>query len=245
MEYRELESDDAIDRIAHRSLETAYADVLSPEIIERAVGGWYGSEEIESYTQDEEMEFVVAVHEGEPVGFGQAHIVEQLGKGRILWIHVDPDHRGEGIGPQILARLLDRMHARGIGTTTAVVLAEHGLGVSFYESHGFERFAERDVEIAGEPFRELVFREATTTATPPELVVTEDGEEYYVDRDETDRGSVAPFSAVYRDPDREHRYGWFCEACESVETAMDTMGRIRCAACENTRKPTRWDAAYL
>lgn len=247
MDLRALEpgDEDHVREIAHDSLETSYADVLPAAVIDEAVDRWYAPERIEAYLADEEMGFVVAEIDDRPVGFGQAHVIEELGKGRVLWIHVSPDHRGAGIGADILEELLDRMHDRGIETATAVVLAEYDPGIAFYEAHGFARLADRTVEIGGESFRELILREETASPPPLELRVNEDGEEFFVDLEESDRGSRSPFCAVYRDPDREHRYGWFCTWCESFHTSMDTMGRIQCTQCENTRKPTRWDAAYL
>ncbi len=245
MKLRDLKSDDDVRGLARRSLGTAYAEFFSEEVIERAVDSWYAPAELEGYLEDDHMTFVVAEDHGHVVGFGQANVVEDVGKGRILWVHVDPDRRGEGVGSAILDALLDRLHDRGIQTTTAVMLADHDEGIAFFTGHGFERLADREVQIGGEQFRELILREGTSPSTPLLLYVDEDGEEYFVDTDESERGSVGPFSAVYRDPDRMHRFGWFCAVCESVETVMDTMGRIRCANCDNARKPTRWDAAYL
>lgn len=77
-----------------------------------------------------------------------------------------------------------------------------------------------------------------------EAVTTPDGETRYVARDETEPGSEAPFFVVYLGENRERRWGFFCGNCESVDNAMDTMGRIRCNACPNVRKPTEWDAAH-
>ena len=59
-----------------------------------------------------------------------------------------------------------------------------------------------------------------------------------------DRGSKGPFLAAFDDADGTDRYGWFCANCESVDTAMDAMGRIECNVCGNRRKPTEWDAAH-
>lgn len=72
---------------------------------------------------------------------------------------------------------------------------------------------------------------------------TEDGDTVYVGR-EGDRGSKGPFLVAYRGPEGEERYGWFCTNCESVDTAMDSMGRVECNRCGNLRKPTEWDAAH-
>ncbi|MFB6211740.1 MAG: DUF5816 domain-containing protein, partial [Halobacteriales archaeon] len=35
-----------------------------------------------------------------------------------------------------------------------------------------------------------------------------------------------------------------CGNCETLNNAMDTMGRIVCNECGNTRKPEEWDAAH-
>ncbi|MFB6073032.1 MAG: DUF5816 domain-containing protein [Halobacterium sp.] len=75
-------------------------------------------------------------------------------------------------------------------------------------------------------------------------VVTDDGDELFVAEDEGDRGQDGPFLVVYRTADREQRYGWYCTNCESVDNAMDAMGRIECNVCGNFRKPEEWDAAH-
>ena len=77
-----------------------------------------------------------------------------------------------------------------------------------------------------------------------ELVTAGDGARVFVDRAAADRGSKAPFHVVYRSSAGEERWGWHCGHCESLETAMDTMGRIQCTECGNVRKPTEWDAAH-
>ncbi len=73
---------------------------------------------------------------------------------------------------------------------------------------------------------------------------TAEGETVYVSSTNGDRGSKAPFYAVYSGPEGNERYGWFCDNCESFDNAMDSMGRIQCNRCENFRKATEWDAAH-
>ncbi len=73
---------------------------------------------------------------------------------------------------------------------------------------------------------------------------TTTGETVYVSQTDGDRGSEAPFFAVYSDSDGTDRYGWFCGNCESFDNAMDSMGRIQCNRCGNFRKATEWDAAH-
>ncbi|GAA0644595.1 DUF5816 domain-containing protein [Salarchaeum japonicum] len=78
-----------------------------------------------------------------------------------------------------------------------------------------------------------------------ERVITNgDGETLYVAEDEGERGEKAPFLAVYRDRDRTRKYGWYCLNCETLDNAMDSMGRIQCNDCGNLRKPDEWDAAH-
>ena len=70
------------------------------------------------------------------------------------------------------------------------------------------------------------------------------GKTVYVDEGDAEVGSKGPFYAVFATSDREERYGYLCSACGTVDNAMDTMGRIVCNECGNTRKPEEWDAAY-
>jgi hypothetical protein len=70
-----------------------------------------------------------------------------------------------------------------------------------------------------------------------------DGRTLYVSR-EIERGNKAPFRVVYTDPEGETRWGFFCENCESFDTAVDSMGRIKCNVCSNFHKAEEWDAAH-
>jgi hypothetical protein len=71
-----------------------------------------------------------------------------------------------------------------------------------------------------------------------------DGDTLYVAPDEADTGSKGPFLAAYSSGDRSRRWGYFCTNCESFDCAMDSMGRVQCAVCTNTKKPDEWDAAH-
>ena len=81
-------------------------------------------------------------------------------------------------------------------------------------------------------------------STTMEVKTTKTGETMYVDPGAPERGSDGPFYPVYRSPERDDRWGFYCSHCESFDTAMDTMGRIACNRCANRRKPTEWDAAH-
>ncbi len=67
----------------------------------------------------------------------------------------------------------------------------------------------------------------------------------YAAYNERERGSEGPFYVAYADSERTDRYGYVCGTCGSTAVAMSTMGRLDCSDCDNDRKPTEWDAAYL
>lgn len=69
------------------------------------------------------------------------------------------------------------------------------------------------------------------------------GQTLYVDFTRGERGSKAPFYVVYN-TDRERQWGFFCSNCESFDTAVDSMGRIKCNNCSNLHKAEEWDAAH-
>ena len=71
-----------------------------------------------------------------------------------------------------------------------------------------------------------------------------DEDTLYVDTEDGERGVEGPFFLVYRSPDRDRRWGYFCGNCDSFRTAMDSMGRIKCGDCGNLKKPDEWDAAH-
>ena len=71
-----------------------------------------------------------------------------------------------------------------------------------------------------------------------------DGETLHVNRREGRRGQNGPFYVVYADADGEERWGFYCGNCDSVDTAVDSMGRIQCNVCSNRTKPEEWDAAH-
>jgi hypothetical protein len=77
-----------------------------------------------------------------------------------------------------------------------------------------------------------------TTETTPE------GETVFVAEDEPEIASKGPFYLVYTSDAREERWGFYCSNCETLDNAMDSMGRITCNECGNTRKPEEWDAAH-
>lgn len=75
-------------------------------------------------------------------------------------------------------------------------------------------------------------------------VTAGDGTTLFVARDQAERGEKGPFYVVYRSEDRETRWGFWCGNCDSLDVAVDTMGRIRCNVCGNLHRAEEWDAAH-
>ena len=230
---------DAIRDIARRSMEASYS--LSPSAIDTAVRNWYGDEELASKFDDEELFVLVAESDEGVLAFSESTVVGD--QGDVLWLHVDPMYRGEGVGTELFERTREVLAEHGAESLRGRVLADNEQGNTFYEDRGLVKTGEGRVEIDDTPYVENIYTEQT--ADDLEQVSGPDGESLFVDHADSDRGSKGPFHVVWMDRDREEAYGYFCGNCESLVTSMDAMGGMECNTCGNHRKPTRWDAAYM
>jgi len=240
---------DDIERVARASLTESYTGFLDEETIETALSTWYGHDALESRLTGSEETFVVVSVDDSVVAFSQSSLVGQSpAAGEIRWLHVHPDYRGRGIAADLLSRTEEVLVGQGADLLVGLVLEDNDAGRAFYERQGFDPAGERPVEIGAETFTEYTYEYGKDDAVPTgagERVATVDGEEVTVVVEEANRGRLAPFHPAYRSEGRETPYTWFCGNCESFDTAMDAMGRLECNECGNTRKPARWDAAYL
>ncbi|MFB6094959.1 MAG: GNAT family N-acetyltransferase [Halodesulfurarchaeum sp.] len=249
VDVREARAEDvgAVRRIARSSLESSYLGVLEAEGIGVAVERWYARDRFEEKLGHEPTQILVGQRGSELAGFSEAELEADGSVGAINWLHVDPHHRNEGIGSTLLEHTEEALAESGAERLEGRVLKENEVGNEFYRSHGYTLSGNRVIEIAGESVLEnryLTFPDRATVQGLLEPVETERGT-FYVALDERERGTKGPFYAVFRDEDRDCRYGYYCANCRSLETAMDPMGAIECCECENTRKGSRWDAAYL
>lgn len=250
MQIREATADDfeAIRAVAAASLHDSYHHMLDPGVIDEALEEWYAADLLAEQLAAEDAAVLVAEDDAGIVAFSQSEIVGRTpADGRILWLHVHPDHRGNGYGTRLLTETKEALVDRGAQRISGAVLDGNRSGNEFYRAHGFERAGDRSVSVAGESLTENVF--VATDEDHPEWEaldeVTVDGETAYVNYAEAHRGTEGLFYEAYVDPEREQRYGLFCGACNSFDTAMGTMEEVVCNSCGNRRKATRWDAAYL
>ncbi|MGM0592613.1 MAG: GNAT family N-acetyltransferase [Halobacteriota archaeon] len=235
--------------VARASLTDSYSHFVDESTIDTVVDQWYADEWLAELLDDAAETFVVAEDDDEIVGFAHGAVVEERPRAaELYWLHVTPSKRGERIGLKLLGHIQDRFEDSDATVLRGMVLAGNEAGAGFYTAQGFEQSETRTVDIGGEEFEELVF-ERSLGEEPAEQIVepapAPDGRELFVNYSESERGARGPFYAVYLDRELEDRYGFCCGNCESVETPMDSMGRIRCANCGNKRKATRWDASYL
>ncbi|WP_458206014.1 GNAT family N-acetyltransferase [Haladaptatus sp. NG-SE-30] len=244
MQVREARTEDiaGIRDVAKESLRSSYSHFLDEEIIEHAVEEWYSEEKLESELQSRGLMLLVALEGGDVIGFTQSDMLPDVPEGNILWLHVDPDRRGEGIGTSLLGRTLEELREHDVETPVGLVLADNEEGNQFYREHGFEKVSEHTAEIADQTYTENVYTETDSTVLEPREF---EGRTLYINRAESSRGSKAPFFVAFTDEAAENRYGYFCSNCESFDNSMDSMERIECNNCGNKRKAVRWDAAYL
>jgi len=257
MEIRQANVNDApgIKEVARESLLETY-EFLDEAAIREAVGGWYGEvDEFREHIAEGDEHFVVAAagtdeESREVIGFSQSAVVsgDDDTVGEIRWLHVHPDRRGEGNAEALLTHTEELLRGQGAGRLRGVVLAENRVGNRFWDEQGFDRAGIREVNIGGTVYAENVY-ETGAKSEGPRLrageATTDDGRTVHVAFDEEQSGSVDPFYPVYTDADHEELYGWFCGNCDSFEVAMDAMERLECSDCTNSRKPSRWDSAYL
>lgn len=239
----------AIRDIARRSLEASYS--LSPQAITSAIEEWYGESRLEETLDDDDRLLMVVERDDQVVAFSESTLestaVFEDGpsnqqKAMLLWLHVDPAYRGEGVGTELFDQTRSELREHGANVIQGRVLAENTEGNGFFDQYGFSKVGRREIEIDGRTHVENIYIE---TPSGMQELTTEDGSSVYVNRDESTTGSLAAFHAVYMDEAGADLYGYYCASCDNLANAMDAMGRIECDSCGNSRKPTRWDAAYM
>lgn len=157
---------EAIRDVARRSWEADYPAIVSRETVTDRVDDWYAPERLADDIGRPRALVLVADEDG-VVGF--AHTVLSAETGHILRLYVDPEHRGQGIGGDLLEATRDELFDRGVDAVQAMVLAENELGNEFYRAYGFELTGQGETRIGDEPHPENTYtlaRETRTEGTP-------------------------------------------------------------------------------
>ena len=92
-------------------------------------------EQLLSQLPDERHECLVAICEGQPVGYVGMMCV--LDEGYIANVAVSPDWRRQGIGDALIAELLRRAVSRELAFVTLEVRAGNEAAKALYAKHGF------------------------------------------------------------------------------------------------------------
>jgi GNAT superfamily N-acetyltransferase len=148
---RSAESADApaLERIARESWHAAYDDILGEETVDEVVNEWYDLDGLRDAAENDDHVLVVATEEGNDGGFAHAGPSSEEDVWNLFRIYVVPDRWGEGIGTALLERIENRLEARAVSFYELAALTENDVGVSFYESRGFERVETEEIELAG------------------------------------------------------------------------------------------------
>jgi ribosomal protein S18 acetylase RimI-like enzyme len=242
MEIREANPGDrpAIRDVARRSMQASYS--LAPTAIVGAVEEWYDENRLKDMFNDQDKVLLVVEVDGQVVGFADSVLTGE-NTAEILWLHIDPDYRGEDYGEGLFEATRNHLREMGATNLRGRVLADNAGGNSFYQNRGLVKVGEEEVDIDGTPYVENVYAEVE--AERMEEAALDDGTTVYIDHENEETGSIGAFHVVYTERDGSDIYGYWCSKCESFANAMDAMGRIQCDECGNARRPTRWDAAYL
>ncbi|MFC7226565.1 GNAT family N-acetyltransferase [Salinirubellus salinus] len=148
---------EAIHALGRAAWHAAYDDVFGPDRVDRVVDQWWGVESLRGAAVAEERAFLVATDAGAVVGVADAGPEPgERGTYHLGRLYVHPGRWGEGVGGRLVDHLRGRLPVRA-ERLRLVVLAENPVGVSFYESYGFERVDERAGETDGVEHREYVY----------------------------------------------------------------------------------------
>lgn len=258
MEIREATTDDSdtIRAIAEQSFQASYA--LSPLDIETIVDIEFRNEHLESRLGDGETFLLVAVDDDTLAGFTEGRITAE-GQGEIVWLHVEPTARGQGIGTKLFESLSEKLRDAVGEQIRATVLADNQEGGEFFERFEFvhngrtkREFGDNTlhveiyvVEDEERPFTEDDSASDQSPNTPVPEEITVDGTTRFIDRSESVSGKKGEFVLVFETEQHEDRFGFYCVHCDSFTSSVDGLGKIVCEQCGNVHTPEEWDGSYL
>lgn len=146
----------AIKRIGEAAWNTVYADVLDQSTIDAALDEWYTTDALHDSIETSDVEYFVGERDGQVVGYA-AGGVNELEKGELAAIYVDPDAWRNGIGTRLLQHV--EAYGRDAGWTEIQirVIAGNDIACRFYERHGYELHDTTAAPLFGEDIEELTY----------------------------------------------------------------------------------------
>lgn len=156
MDVREATREDVDDirRVVETSWEADYPAILTRETAVSAVSEWYDTDSLTEAIDEGRTELLVAERDDEVVGFAHATWNASEGAAYILRLYIDPEHRKQGLGRELLERTCDQLAEYDVDRIHAMVLAENDPGNAFYQKFGFERADESRTQIGEESYQE-------------------------------------------------------------------------------------------
>lgn len=244
MQIRSATSNDAaaLRSLARDALESCCGEFLTEDQRGQLAEEWYGQEALDTLLEDEDGAVLVADRDDTVMGAAALSAPEDGSVGTIRHVHVRPEAE-ESVWRELLSAAESRLFERDLVRVEVLVPGANSALVEAVRAADYDQGETTITRLAGTPIDVHTY----FTIVPDDqrhLVVPKhvDDETVYVAFDEGRRGGTGAFFAAYREPDRNRRYGFYCDNCGSVDTTMDTMGRIACSTCGNTAKPTQWDA---
>lgn len=148
--------------LARAAWHAAYDDIMGPDEVDQRLDNWWRAEELRDVITNPDHVFLVAVDAAGPGGedgaatgagadpVGVVHAgPSPSGAYVVPRLYVHPERWGEGIGTALLDHVVTRAREE-TDRLQVVLLSGNEVGVSFYESHGFEPVGESGLVDAGE-----------------------------------------------------------------------------------------------
>jgi len=244
-----------IREVATRSFRNSYS--LSPEEIETIVEEAFGDDAVADCLEDDDRRLLVDERDDNVVGFVETKLTD-TSTGELVWLHVEPEARGQGVGTDLFEQAAAQLRERAAEHVHGLVMAQNEEGNQFFERWGFERGESMERKIAGQPYQIQVFTgtpeefgdgiesdDSDEESVPADGEIVVDDETRYIDTDEELPGDDGRFYVVFTDQAYDDQYGFYCSNCGTFVDAVDGQGKIVCGECGNVHQPEEWDKSYL
>lgn len=146
-----------VQRVADAAWHAAYDDILGPAVVDEVLEDWYADDAVADGIETDRQDFLVAARGDDVVGYAHVGPHHARAVHQLYRLYVHPELWRSGIGRRLLATVEQRLYDRGVTRYEAEVLADNDVGVSFYESSGFERVDEGETALAGVTVSEYVY----------------------------------------------------------------------------------------